>query len=285
MYAAAPVPTVFDHVLFAVLAVLFPIRAATFGYRRLERAPAPDLPRVRRSVYAQAMGIQWLLTVVVLGLWVRLRRPWGSLGLVPHVTWGLIGVGLGLVIVVMMVARQRRHALEDDEALERLRGRFRHVQRMLPTTPAELSAFYRLSITAGICEELLYRGYVIWYLSHALSFWPAALASSVVFGLGHAYQGPRGMMLTGAVGMFMAGVYWVSGSLLAPMVLHAAMDAHSGNVLYHALAREREAAAAGVTGTPELETPDAGAEPGDESPGDVAEPGAGPDVPVTPPPG
>jgi CAAX protease family protein len=263
-----PDPDVLDHALFIILAVLFPLRAATFGYRRLARASEHELPRVRRSVYAQAAVLQWSLCAVVLVRWALAGRLWRWLGLVPRVTWGLGGVLVGFAIVAGMIARQRRQALDDDEALERVRARFRHVQRMLPTTPDELAAFYRLSVTAGICEELLYRGFVIWYLvnltlalqHHAMAgggphpgwmhltagaaFWPAAALSSLVFGVGHAYQGARGMLLTGVAGMFFAAVYWITGSLFAPMLLHALMDAHSGNLLYHALARERALAAA-----------------------------------------
>ncbi len=271
--ALAPGPL--DHLLFAVLAVLFPIRAATFGFRRLERAAEVELPQVRRMVYRQAMALQWALVAVVVALWWVTGRPWSALGLVPRLTWGLGGVLVGLLVVIAMIVRQRRAAFEDDSALERLRDRFRRMQRMLPTNRDELAAFYRLSVTAGICEELLYRGYVIWYLNllaitvghcpAAPAFWLAAAVSSILFGIGHVYQGPRGMVLTGLVGMFFASVYWISESLVAPMLLHVLMDAHSGNVLYHALERERASA--------------------DEAPLDDAASEGDDPVPVTPPPG
>lgn len=267
--------TPIDHLLFVVLAVLFPIRAATFGFRRLQRAAESELPRVRRQVYGQAIAIQWSLTAVVLAMWFVLQRPFGApghevgegLGLVPRLSGGLIGILAGVLIVGGMIARQRRAALEDDTALERLRARFRRVERMLPTTRGELRAFYLLSLTAGVCEELLYRGYVIWYLERLLGggFLFSAALCSVLFGFGHLYQGPRGMLLTGMVGAFLAALYWVSGSLIGPMVVHALMDAHSGNVLYHALARERERVAA-----PGGALPDAGGPAEQESAGSPA---------------
>lgn len=263
MYAAA-VLTPLDHLLFVVLAVLFPIRAATFGFRRLQQAAEADVPRVRRRVYRQAIVIQWGLSAVVVALWIVLRRPFGTpypgggLGLTPRLTGGMIGVLVGVLIAAAMILRQRRGTLENPEALDRLRRNFQRMERMLPTTPAELRAFYGLSVTAGCCEELLYRGFVIWYLARLLGggFVPAWLLSSALFGFGHLYQGLRGMLLTGAVGLFVGGLYYVSGSLLAPMIVHMLMDAHSGNMLYHVMRRERPGDAA-VAGAPAASGPPA----------------------------
>ena len=55
----------------------------------------------------------------------------------------------------------------------------------------ELARFYGLSITAGIVEEVLWRGFLIWYLSQFMPVWGAALISTIGFGLAHAYQGLR----------------------------------------------------------------------------------------------
>jgi len=108
----------------------------------------------------------------------------------------------------------------------------------MPHTPTELRRFYGLSVTAGVCEELLYRGFLIAYLVHWFGLIPAAGISAVIFGLGHLYQGWRGVLTTGAVGAFLAAVYLLTGSLLASMVLHALMDVHSGNLAFHAFTRE-----------------------------------------------
>ena len=61
------------------------------------------------------------------------------------------------------------------------------------------------------------------------------LASTLLFGLGHAYQGAGGIVRTGIVGLLFAGVYVTTGSLLAAMLLHAVIDAASGMVAYLAL--------------------------------------------------
>jgi membrane protease YdiL (CAAX protease family) len=221
-----------DHMLFVMLAVLFPIRAATFGYRRLDQAAADDVPRVRLWLYRQIIAIQWSLAALVILFWVVFRRPWSAIGLQPAVSWGLIGVTAGLLIVVLIIAHQERSAGE--EAYAGVRRRVSHIERMLPHDARELRWFSAVAITAGVCEELLYRGYLIWYLHHWMSLALAVAAAAIIFGVGHFYQGPRGMFLTACVGAFLAAVYLVSGSLVAAMVIHALMDLHSGRVTYRA---------------------------------------------------
>lgn len=234
------VPTGFDHALFVVLAVLFPIRASTFGYRRLRLASPGQLPQVRLSVYRQAIALQWGLVAAVVALWLIQRRSWRDLGLVPHLTPGLIGVTLGLAVIVALIVRQRRAALASDEALDDVRRRMAHLERMLPADPTELTWFMRLAVTAGICEELLYRGYLLWYLTHWMGLVQAGAVSAILFGIGHAYQGVRGAVTTGLVGAFLAAVYALSGSIYPPMLVHALMDVHAGQMTYAATRRARE---------------------------------------------
>jgi membrane protease YdiL (CAAX protease family) len=236
----AAVPNLLDHLLFVILIALFPVWAVTYGFRRLNAASDPDVPRVRRSIYRWALLLQWTLVALVAAQWMREHRDWVALGVIPRLTFGVIGVGLGLIIVMPMIVRQRRQAMLDPEAIEALHRRLARLERMLPHTREELIMFSLLSITAGICEEVLYRGYLIWYLSHWVGLITAAALSAVIFGLGHAYQGGRGMLQTGAVGAFLAAVYLVTGSLLAPIVIHAFMDLHSGRVAYDLYARDAE---------------------------------------------
>ena len=231
-------PNALDHALFVVLAVLFPLRAGTFGFRRIRLASPEERPRVRLSVYRQAIILQWALAIAALGLWIANAREWAGLGLVPRFGWGLGGVLVGMIAMGFAVWRQRRQALGDDEALARLRARMSRLELMLPHSREELALFFKLSITAGICEELLYRGYLIWYLSHWLPIYPAAALSSLLFGIGHIYQGWRGVVTTGLVGAFLAAVYILTGSLFSGMVMHALMDAHSGQLMCAAYERE-----------------------------------------------
>lgn len=252
-------PHALDHLFAIVLAVLFPLRAAWFGFRRLTTADPGEVPRVRMWLYRQGIVLQWSLTAVAIGLWVWQGRSWASLGVVPALTWGLVGVAVGFTVIALYIVAQRRKALQDEEALARLRQQMRNIERMMPRTTYELGWFNRLAVTAGICEELLYRGYLIWYLSTWMAIVPAAAIASVIFGLGHAYQGPRGIALTAGVGVFMSAVYLLTGSLFACMAIHALMDLHAGYMAQAAFAREETVPAPPAPPATEPATTDSGA--------------------------
>ncbi len=71
------------------------------------------------------------------------------------------------------------------------------MRALLPQTATEKRWFDAVSVTAGICEEIIYRGFLFAYFAAWL---PGAAAGVVivlaglVFGLGHLYQGAAGIV-------------------------------------------------------------------------------------------
>jgi membrane protease YdiL (CAAX protease family) len=69
-------------------------------------------------------------------------------------------------------------------------------------------------------------------LTAVVGLWPAVLLSSINFGIGHSYQGLKGILKTGLVGLVMALIVTSSGSLFVAILLHAIIDLAQGNMLY-----------------------------------------------------
>ncbi|MGH7740959.1 MAG: CPBP family intramembrane glutamic endopeptidase, partial [Candidatus Eiseniibacteriota bacterium] len=211
-----------DHFFVALLVLLLPPRAYV-SFRALKLASPEQQPQLRRRIYIAAAISQWILCGLLALNWAHLRRPWAQLGLVPVLTPGMIGVTIGLAIVlVTMITRWR--AGGQQAAIDRARVRFAFAEPMMPHTRGELGLFRALSVTAGVCEEFLFRGFLIWYLGRYTGVIQAALLSSLAFGIGHAYQGPRGIGVTALIGAFMSGVYLLTGSLFLSMIINALMD-------------------------------------------------------------
>src|SRR4030042_2378861 len=94
---------------------------------------------------------------------------------------------------------------------------------LLPSSPTERKGSAATAITAGICEELLYRGFLMPSLPSTFPFlgWLlAAILSGIIYGLSRAYQGFKGISQTALTGFSFAIVYMLSGSLLPAMVFH-----------------------------------------------------------------
>ena len=82
-----------------------------------------------------------------------------------------------------------------------------------------------LVIVVAAAEETIFRGYLILRLQ-AVTAYPAAAAvlSSVIFALGHGYEGSAGVVTVGVMGLVLALVYLWRQSLVAPMVMHFLQD-------------------------------------------------------------
>ncbi|MGC1382317.1 MAG: CPBP family intramembrane glutamic endopeptidase, partial [Candidatus Acidiferrales bacterium] len=99
---------------------------------------------------------------------------------------------------------------------------------ILPVTHEERVWFFFVSLSAGICEEILYRGFLIHYWMGSptqLSVAMAMLVSSLIFGIGHIYQGVRGAIGSTVLGFIFALLFVMTGNLALPMFLHALIDA------------------------------------------------------------
>ncbi len=107
-----------------------------------------------------------------------------------------------------------------------LSGPLQLVEFMLPQTARERRLWVVAALTAGICEEILFRGFMIDYLHGSLDITPtwSWVASSILFGTGHAYQGRTQVVATGLFGAAMGLVFFQYESLLVPMIIHMFWD-------------------------------------------------------------
>jgi membrane protease YdiL (CAAX protease family) len=100
---------------------------------------------------------------------------------------------------------------------------------MLPHRGIELTLWIALSVTAGICEETIFRGYLQRQFMALTKSAPAGIVlSAAAFGAAHAYQGFRMVILIGLYGaMFGILAYW-RRSVRPGMIAHALQDSLNG---------------------------------------------------------
>lgn len=102
----------------------------------------------------------------------------------------------------------------------------RRTLAVAPETPAQALAWIGIALGAGVIEEIVWRGVlyacVVWLVR---SPWIAIPACAIPFGLAHAIQGARGMLVAGIIGALMHGLVLLTGSLLPAMLVHFLYDA------------------------------------------------------------
>lgn len=80
-----------------------------------------------------------------------------------------------------------------------------------------------ISILAGLCEEVLFRGAVQAALTPFIGPAMALVTSSVIFGLAHPVSKQYVVAAT-LIGFLLGGLFILRGNLLAPIVAHAVYD-------------------------------------------------------------
>jgi len=203
--------------------------------RRLGRALDRGAPDARTRFLLTWTWQGWTLVAVTLAIalgmagWtpaqLGLARPQAAAGLDAGF---LLGMTASMVLGALVAAIGLR-------VVARRRGRARPapapaptaVLRILPRTRRERLAFAALAVTAGIGEEIVWRGFGLAVLRNWL---PHAgpvtyvLLLAVAFGWAHLYQGRAGVIVTAVLGGVFAALYLASDSLLVPMVLHVLID-------------------------------------------------------------
>jgi membrane protease YdiL (CAAX protease family) len=230
-----------DWVIAVGLIVAAPIEAI-YARRGLQRSVASGRPDARAPHYVRAVAMQWTLTLIVLGYWIGWSRPLAALGLVwpsgSAVWWTALIVVLVAALYALQVTSVRRSAEARAKVREQLESR-PSVRMILPATPREFRAFVAVAVTAGLCEEVLFRGFLFWFFSALLPYPAAILAAIAVFGIGHAYLGMRDVLLTATVGAIALGLYLLTGSLVASIAVHMTLDLANGLIGYTAFGDEQ----------------------------------------------
>jgi len=111
-----------------------------------------------------------------------------------------------------------------------------HVQSAViaiaPQTPWEILLWVALSTTAGMVEEFVFRGYLLQQFSSIKGrLWIGVLASSLLFGLAHGYEGAGAMIAIVAFGAMFCALAIQRRSLRAGMMAHAWHDSLTGILL------------------------------------------------------
>jgi membrane protease YdiL (CAAX protease family) len=215
------VRSIIQHLIVAFLVVALPV----WDRYEVRRLKASTNPRRRIESYQLTIAWLWITTIVLLVSTplLDLVTPLPTPGLaVPRSTVFLVLGSLGVgALVPLVMARWK-----PEDAQKRLQA-LGDTLLILPRTTTERWWFAGVALSAGICEEIIFRGFLIRYfaaLPIGLGLPGAVLLAALIFGIAHGYQGIVGVLVTGILALVMTALFYATGSLVVPIVVHALLD-------------------------------------------------------------
>lgn len=227
-----------DWALFAFLAVFVPVWG-WFDHRAFLRRESVADTDILSAEYMKTMAFHCVIAASVLATWLVLGRDWTALGfrdpnLAGHFRIGSF-IAAALLIGMVLNLLGGRVSGRGDAARLKAYGK---LAPFLPKTPRQHRWGMALSLSAGVAEEIAYRGFVMWMLAFFMPVYAVIAVQAVVFGLAHAYQGWGGAVGTAILGAVIGLVYWATGSLFLPILLHVLVDAMSLSLAYFTYRRQ-----------------------------------------------
>ncbi len=214
------------------LLMMVPVVVLSVMGARRSHGGADGLAAHHARQYAATLVFEWLL--FALAWWgLRIRRtalrevtgarPEGWRGWME--TLGAAAVfWLAAMLVLTAVGLLLQHA--------HLASPQKTIAKLAPENAAELALWLALSLSAGIAEEFVFRGYMLRQFARvSCSFWAGVLVSSLLFGFAHGYEGLSGMLAITIFGALFCMLVRVRGSIFAGMMAHAWHDAFTGIAL------------------------------------------------------
>lgn len=188
----------------------------------------------RLTMYSETIVMLWLPIGLIAAYMYLDNMPLAHIGLVWH--WSLnqmIGLAVIAAITGYFYWSLKQQNWQDEAEINQLKQQFNDLHWMMPSDKKQTGLFCAgVSVSAGVCEEIIYRGFVLSQLSvHLPTYW-AVIISSLLFGLGHWYQGGIHILRTAALGALMAICYLLTDSLLIPILLHIIIDVYGGLLGY-----------------------------------------------------
>jgi membrane protease YdiL (CAAX protease family) len=186
----------------------------------------------RAAGYAMVMVFEW---IVVGFIWYGVSRRGLRLSDLVGGSWSRpiaalrdLGLAIGFLVASGLVLNGLGYLLKvaPNEA----------IRNLFPHGPTETVVYLMLAMTAGFCEELIFRGYFQrQFVALTQSAVGGIVLQGIVFGAGHGYQGWRYMIVIAVFGILFGLMALWRRTLRPGMIAHFVQDGVGGLLAPHLL--------------------------------------------------
>ena len=219
----------FDHLFFAIIGIILPLMA--FLAERPGEVETEDyhvhLPPKKHIYYTNGLMLV-IGALIVLTLWNVTFRSFEVLG----ITYPVVDTTV-IVLCVIIVLIYAGDTIFNYISSKKTRESIKELGHIMPTSWNDYSHFIFLAFAAGICEEIVFRGFMINYvkemlIDNAYAAFVALVLPSVIFSVSHIYQGWFSVLKIFSLSLLFGAIFMYSGSLLLVIIIHVLVDLISG---------------------------------------------------------
>lgn len=140
---------------------------------------------------------------------------------------------ISLFVLSLLALLLFRKIKLSEESAEKIANQNARIQFLLPTNDREYKHMIFVSFVAGICEEVIYRGFLFWFIMNYLPLFPSIILANLPFALGHlTTTGTKNTVKAFVLALLFTGAYLLTKSLWLPILLHIIVDLYA-TILSH----------------------------------------------------
>lgn len=212
-------------ILAVLIGVLYPIYIV-LTYRRINHNIHSD-GKFRLIDYKQTMLIFWVLTSLIGVNYFVFKQP--ALNIYPNVTW--LSIGLLLLVIAFSYFQYKSTKVTADTSMA-VKEKLNDIYHYLPKTSKELLWFILLSVSAGICEEIIFRLFLFEFLRGNTNLIIAFAITNLIFSITHIGSGVKNLASSFILGLLFNAIYYFTDNIWIAIVLHMSIDINAGILGY-----------------------------------------------------
>lgn len=224
-----------DHLLIFLFVLGLPLNSFVQGKQQFPTRVNWSSKDKIKFYWTNAAALWVLSAMVVLSWWFTGKgmRLFISKFDIPQ--WSI----LALILVLIIISAYFLELFWSTHPNLDKKGTIERLQQQTPFLPSHKKEWYHyigLAVTAGICEEVVFRLYLLSYIIQLTNQIILGLIfTSLLFGIVHLYQGYRAMVKIGVLSFLFGWLFLLTDSLLIPIILHIFIDLVSGRMAYRLL--------------------------------------------------
>lgn len=216
------------HVLMFLIGLIYPMYLIFANKKTNNRLKNDE--NYRLAYYKQIIFIFWMLTCLVIGNTFIDQ----SMSLNFYPAFNTIGIVLAVLILLFIGLQIVSSKVPTMEKAESVIEKTKDIYHYLPKSKWEYIWFNVLSLSAGICEEIIFRLFMFSYLLINTNLTAAFILTNLIFALTHMDTSKRNSLNSFILGLLFTAIYYFTDNIWLPIILHSSIDLSLGYFSYQA---------------------------------------------------